>query len=68
MLFFCRLLTFSKIYFFKKRNDSGILSVSNILDPAQQYVGLDLDANCLQRLSADNKSRVNTESKLKSQG
>ena len=34
------------------------IRVSNSLDPdqARQYVGPDLGPNCLQRLSADNKS------------
>ena len=35
------------------------ISVSNNLDPdqARHFVGPDLSPNCLQRLSADNKSR-----------
>ena len=35
------------------------MRVSNILDPdqARHFVGPDLDANCLQRLSADDTSR-----------
>ena len=46
--------------------------MSNSLDPdqARHFVGPDLDPNCLQRLSADNKSRplackeLNTEQLL----
>ena len=36
----------------------NIISVSNNLDPdqAQHFVGPDLVPNCLQKLSADNKS------------
>ena len=46
-------LTFSKKYF---RNT---IRVSNSMDPdqAQPFVGPDLGPNCLQRLSADDKSR-----------
>ena len=46
-------LTFSKNYF-----NAETTSVSNILDPdqAQRLVGPDLGSNCLQRLSADDKS------------
>ena len=45
-------LTFSKNYF---RNN---IRVSNGLDPDQDrhFVGPDLGPNCLQRLSADDKS------------
>ena len=41
-----------------KKNLSGILSVSNRLDPDQApcFVWSDLGPNCLQRLSTDNKS------------
>ena len=48
---------FLKINFFKKHL-SGIVRVSNSLDPdqARQKVGLDLGPKCLQRLSADYKS------------
>ena len=48
-------LTFSKKYF---RNVNTI-RVSNSLDPGQDrhYVGPDLGPNCLQRFSADDKSR-----------
>ena len=48
--------TFSKkIYIFR-----NFIIVSNSLDPDQDrhFVGPDLDPNCLQRLSADNKSFV----------
>ena len=47
-------------FFFFKNDLSGIPSrVSNSLDPAQaqHIVRPDLGPNCLQRLSADNKSR-----------
>ena len=53
----CRLLIFFKIKFFKK-SFSNIIRVSNSSDPdqARHSVGPDLDPNCLQRLSADDKS------------
>ena len=56
--FCCRLLTFYKINFLKK-NFRNTFRVSNNLDPDQDRhsVGPDLDPNCLQRLSADDKSR-----------
>ena len=56
MIFGC-LLLFFKIYFFKKF--SGMLSVSNSLDPDQDCcsVGPDLGPKCLLRLLADNKNR-----------
>ena len=49
-------VTFFKINFFKK----FFLEVSNNLDPDQEkhFVGPDLDPNCLQRLSADDKSQL----------
>ena len=49
---------FSMLTFFQKKN-SETLSESNGLDPDQDQhsVGPDLGLNCLQRLSADNKSR-----------
>ena len=48
---------FLKINFFKK-SFRNTIRVTNRLDPGQvrHYVGLDLGANCLQRLLADNKS------------
>ena len=53
----CRLLTFFKINFSKKKF-RNIIRVSNGLDPDQDRhsVGPDLGPNCLQRLSADDKS------------
>ena len=53
-MFFCRLPIFFKINFFEKFFQEYHLSV-NRLDPNQvrYFVGLDLGANCLQRLSAD---------------
>ena len=43
-------------FFFKKKKKSGnTIRVSNSLDP--DFVGPDLDPNCLQKLSADDKSR-----------
>ena len=49
---------FSKLTF-SKNSFRNTISVSNSLDPdqARHSVGPDLDPNCLQRLSADNKSR-----------
>ena len=48
---------FNQNYLFQKKN-SGTLTVSNGLDPDQdrRFVGRDLGPNCLQRLSADEKS------------
>ena len=53
----CRLLTFFKVNFFAKKQQNTI-RVSNDLDPDQDRhnVGPDLDPNCLQMLSADQKS------------
>ena len=55
--FCCRLLIFSKLTF-SKNSFSNTISVSNLLDPDQDRhcVGPDLGPNCLQRLSADEKS------------
>ena len=56
----CHLLsTFFKINFFKK-NLSGTLRASNSSDPDQDQcsVSPDLGQKCLQRLSADDKSRL----------
>ena len=49
---------FFKVNFFKKSLRNTI-RVSNSLDPdqAEKNVGPDLGSNCLQRLSADDKSR-----------
>ena len=59
--FYCRLLTFFKINFFKKFFQDAI-RVSNGLDPDQdrRSVGPDLGPNCLQRLSADDNSLLAT--------
>ena len=56
--YFCHLLTFFKSNFFKY-SFRNTIRVSNGLDPDQdgQNVGPDLSPNCLQRLSADDKSR-----------
>ena len=58
-------------YLFFKKKISGIPSVSNSLDQdqARRFVRPDLDPNCLQRLSADDKSPIagkelNTTSKI----
>ena len=49
---------FYKINFFKKRNFRNTIRVSNSLDPdqASRFFRPDLGPNCLQRLSADDKS------------
>ena len=46
-----------------KSTFSKILSMSNSLDPdqAQHFAGPDLGQNCLQRLTADNKSSLADE-------
>ena len=57
--FHCRLLTFFKVNFFKKFFQGHTFRVSYCLDTDQDrhYVSPDLGRNCLQRLSADGKSR-----------
>ena len=59
-MLFCRLwIFFFKLTFFKKQSYRHTITVSNSLDPhhARQVVRPDLGPNCLQRLSADDKSR-----------
>ena len=53
------LLLFFKLTFFQKHFFRNTIRVSNNLDPdqTQHFVGPDLSPNCLQRLSADGKSR-----------
>ena len=46
---------FSKLAF-SKNSFRNTIRVSNGLDPDQDIVGPDLGPNCLQRLSADDKS------------
>ena len=55
--FCCGEVTFFKLIF-SKDSFRNIIRVSNGLDPDQnwQSVGPDLGPNCLQRLSADDKS------------
>ena len=55
--FFFYLFIFIFIFFFfkKKKKSGNTIRVSNSLDP--DFVGPDLDPNCLQKLSADDKSR-----------
>ena len=55
-------LSFSKLTFSKKKIRNSI-RVSNGLEPDydQSSVGPDLVANCLQRLSATSKERVNSD-------
>ena len=55
--FCCHLLTFFKISFFKIFFFSSTIRVSNCWDPEQdrRCVGPDLDQNCLQMLSIDDK-------------
>ena len=59
---YCRLLTFSKIFF-----SFNTIRVSNSLDLDQdRHVGPDLGPNCLQRSSVDNKiSHLQTKSYCK---
>ena len=58
-ILFCRLLIFFKITYLKKIFMNTI-KVSNSLDPdqARHFVRPDLGPNCLQRLSADDTSRL----------
>ena len=44
---------------FSKKSFRNTIRMSNSLDPdqARQFIGSDLGPNCLQRLSADDKSR-----------
>ena len=55
----CRLLTFSKINF-SKNSFRDTIRVSNGLDLDWDWhsVGPDLDPNCLQSLSADDKIKL----------
>ena len=50
---------FKKFSYFKKKSFRNTIKVLNHLDPDQDRhsVGRDLDLNCLQRFSADNKGR-----------
>ena len=50
---------FFKLTFSKKKSFRNIIGVSNCLDPDQagHFVRPDLGPNCLQSLSADDKSR-----------
>ena len=55
--FCCRLQTFSKSTFSKNSFGNTIrVSISLDQNKGRQFVGTDLGRNCLQRLSADNKS------------
>ena len=58
-LLFCRLQFFSKLTS-SKNCFRNIIGVSNSLDPdqAQHFVGPDLGPNCLQKLSADDTSKL----------
>ena len=60
--FCCRLMIFFKIKF-SKNSFRKTIRVSNSLDPNQDRhsVGPDLGANCLQRLTADEKSSLATK-------
>ena len=53
-------VVFLKISFFPKKYFRNITRVSNSLDPdhARCFVSPDLGPNCLQRLSADDSSRL----------
>ena len=57
-MIFCLLLTFFQNYLLRKILSENTVRVSNglDLDQAVQNVGPDLCLNCLQRLSADDKS------------
>ena len=59
LCFCCRLLALKYFFNHFKKSFSNTIRVSNSLDPDQfrRSVGPDLIPNCLQRLSADNKSR-----------
>ena len=52
---------------FSKKSFRNTIRVSNSLDPdqARHFVGPDLGPNCLQRLSAEDKSRHNRGKELK---
>ena len=53
----CRFFFFFLNHLFQKQSFMNTIKVSNSLDPdqARHFVGADLDSNCLQRLSADDK-------------
>ena len=68
-LLFCWL--FSKNFFFQNKNKKSFRNttrVSNSLDPSQDqhYVGPDFGSNCLQRLSAEEKKTLLSDSNLES--
>ena len=65
--FCCRLLTFFQILPFQK-NSGPLSECQTVLDPDQdrRSVGPYLDANFLQRLSADDTSRQRVNDKNKS--
>ena len=58
-MLFCHLLIFFQNQLFSKNSFRNSIRVSNSLDPDQNrhFVGPDLDANCLQTLSADDTSK-----------
>ena len=55
--FFCRLLIFFKIIFFKTNRNTIIVPISSDPDQAVNIVRPDLGPNCMQRFSADSTSR-----------
>ena len=57
--FCCHLLIFSLIFCFSKKSFKNNIRVSNCLDPDQDGHSFspNLGPKCLQRLSADDKSR-----------
>ena len=60
-MLFCRLQIFKKVSFFlKKKYFRNAIRMSNSLDPNQDrhFVGPDLDASCLHRLSAVNNKML----------
>ena len=63
MLFVVCGFFFFQINFLKKKSSRNTIRVSDNLDSDQvlHFVGPDLDPNCLQRLSADNKSPTRGE-------
>ena len=53
--YFCHLLTFFKLTFLKKIQEH-YKSVSNDPNQDRRFVGPELDPNCLQRASANDKT------------
>ena len=54
-------------FFFQKKSFKNTIRMSNSLEPDQElrYIGPDVGPNCLQRLSATDKSRLTAMERVK---